>query len=153
MPWTCTPGSVSRSATSPGTWWVRQSISRGIAQQGRIVEATRDAKVRYRMGRFFPDGKSLLVGMTGGEMGPGAQRLVQLTPGLDVPRLVPIPSDHVLTKSFYLLSDMPGRWIGGKQYSNGWPFAFYSSTMYNHVAPPPFVTSSTRVAPASWSAC
>ena len=31
------------------------------AQQGRIVEATRDAKVRYRMGRFFPDGKSLLT--------------------------------------------------------------------------------------------
>ena len=29
-----------------------------------------------------------------------------------------------------------GRWIGGKQYSNGWPFAFYSSTLYNHVAPP-----------------
>ena len=30
-------------------------------QQGRIVEATRDAKVRYRVGRFFPDGKSLLT--------------------------------------------------------------------------------------------
>jgi tricorn protease len=30
------------------------------AQQGRIVEATRDKKVRYREGRFFPDGKSLL---------------------------------------------------------------------------------------------
>lgn len=31
------------------------------AQQGRIAEATRDKKVRYREGRFFPDGKSLLV--------------------------------------------------------------------------------------------
>jgi len=30
------------------------------AQQGRIVEATRDKKIRYREGRFFPDGKSLL---------------------------------------------------------------------------------------------
>lgn len=30
------------------------------AQQGRMVEATRDKKVRYREGRFFPDGKSLL---------------------------------------------------------------------------------------------
>ncbi len=29
-----------------------------------------------------------------------------------------------------------GRWLGGELYSNGWPFAFYSSTMYNHVAPP-----------------
>lgn len=29
-----------------------------------------------------------------------------------------------------------GRWLLGMDYSNGWPFAFYSSTMYNHVAPP-----------------
>jgi tricorn protease len=31
------------------------------AQQGRVVEATRDKKVRYRVGRFFPDGKNLLT--------------------------------------------------------------------------------------------
>ena len=31
------------------------------AQQGRIAEATRDKRVRYREGRFFPDGKSLLA--------------------------------------------------------------------------------------------
>jgi tricorn protease len=31
------------------------------AQQGRIAEATRDKKVRYRQGRFFADGKSLLA--------------------------------------------------------------------------------------------
>ncbi|MEO6214211.1 MAG: S41 family peptidase [Vicinamibacterales bacterium] len=30
-------------------------------RQGRIVEATRDKRVRYREGRFFPDGKSLLA--------------------------------------------------------------------------------------------
>ena len=31
------------------------------AQQGRIVEATRDRKARFREGRFFPDGRSLLA--------------------------------------------------------------------------------------------
>ena len=31
------------------------------ARQGRTVEATRNSKVRYRNGRFFPDGKSLLA--------------------------------------------------------------------------------------------
>ncbi len=31
------------------------------AQQGRLVEATRNKKVRYRNGRFMPDGESLLV--------------------------------------------------------------------------------------------
>ncbi len=29
-----------------------------------------------------------------------------------------------------------GRWLDGSDFSNGWPFAFYSSTMYNHVTPP-----------------
>lgn len=29
-----------------------------------------------------------------------------------------------------------GRWLPGADFSNGWPFAAYSSTMYNHVAPP-----------------
>jgi prepilin-type N-terminal cleavage/methylation domain-containing protein len=29
-----------------------------------------------------------------------------------------------------------GRWLGGMLHSNGWPFAFYSSTMYNHCATP-----------------
>jgi hypothetical protein len=62
---------------------------------------------------FFDTADQNLIGMTGGDMGPGAQRLMELTPGLDVPRLIPIPPDHVLTKSFYLLRDFPGRWIGG----------------------------------------
>lgn len=29
-----------------------------------------------------------------------------------------------------------GRWLPGTDWSNGWPFAGYSSTMYNHVAQP-----------------
>lgn len=29
-----------------------------------------------------------------------------------------------------------GRWLQGSDFSNGWPFAFYSSTMYNHVVGP-----------------
>ena len=33
-----------------------------------------------------------------------------------------------------------GRWLVGSDFSNGWPFGFYSSTMYNHVAPPNWKT-------------
>jgi hypothetical protein len=62
---------------------------------------------------FFDTADQNLIGMSGSDMGPGAQRLMELTPGLDVPRLMPIPPDHVLTKSFYLLRDFPGRWLGG----------------------------------------
>jgi prepilin-type N-terminal cleavage/methylation domain-containing protein len=30
----------------------------------------------------------------------------------------------------------PGRWAEGTDWSNGWPFAGYANTQYNHVAPP-----------------
>ncbi len=33
---------------------------------------------------------------------------------LDIPRLEPVPEGHVLTKSFYLLRQFPGRWDGGQ---------------------------------------
>jgi len=62
---------------------------------------------------FFDTADQNLVGLTGGDMGPGTERLRQLTNGLDIPPLMPIPADHVLTKSFYLMRDFPGRWIGG----------------------------------------
>jgi hypothetical protein len=42
-----------------------------------------------------------------------ARRLRRLVRGLDIPPLVPVPAEHVLTRSFYLLADFPGRWRGG----------------------------------------
>jgi len=44
----------------------------------------------------------------------GNPDLKRLLSGIETPPLVAMPPDHVLTKSFYLLSDMPGRWAGGK---------------------------------------
>jgi hypothetical protein len=41
------------------------------------------------------------------------QRLRRLAAGLNIPALVPVPPDHVLTKSFYLMQEFPGRWSGG----------------------------------------
>jgi hypothetical protein len=48
-----------------------------------------------------------------GSGGPATQHLRRLLSGLDIPTLIPVPNDHVLTKSFYLLNDFPGRWSGG----------------------------------------
>ena len=31
---------------------------------------------------------------------------------MDIPALGPTPSDHVLTRAFYLLQDFPGRYVG-----------------------------------------
>ena len=42
------------------------------------------------------------------------RRLQQIAAGLEVPTLMPVPPEHVLTKSFYLLQDFPGRWAGGR---------------------------------------
>jgi hypothetical protein len=33
--------------------------------------------------------------------------------GVDVPPLRPVPSDHVLTKAFFLMDEFPGRWAEG----------------------------------------
>lgn len=48
-----------------------------------------------------------------GGVGPGTEKLRQLVGGLDLPPLVTVPPDHVLTKAFYLLQEFPGRWDGG----------------------------------------
>jgi hypothetical protein len=45
--------------------------------------------------------------------GAGIRRLRDLARGLDIPPLMQVPLDHVLTKSFYLLQDFPGRWADG----------------------------------------
>ena len=39
--------------------------------------------------------------------------LAKLSRELQIPPLVPVASNHVLTRSFYLLKDFPGRWTGG----------------------------------------
>lgn len=52
-----------------------------------------------------------LSGGTGGS--PEARRLQLLASPLDIPPLEPIPADHVLSRTFYLLQDYPGRYSGG----------------------------------------
>jgi hypothetical protein len=47
-------------------------------------------------------------------IGPGQTRLREILALLDLPPLEPVPADHVLTKSFYLMHDFPGRSVGGR---------------------------------------
>jgi hypothetical protein len=71
---------------------------------GTIVFDTRDQQTAALLpGRFR--------GTSSG--GPGARRLREILLGLDIPPLVPVPKDHVLTKAFYLLNQFPGRWSDG----------------------------------------
>jgi hypothetical protein len=71
-----------------------------MKQGGMIIFDTRD----YGTGR--PAGSPLES-----KSGPALQRLLG---SLDLPRLEPVPEEHVLTKSFYLLRSFPGRWDGGQ---------------------------------------
>jgi hypothetical protein len=71
-----------------------------MKQGGMIVFDTRD----YAQG--MPSGVPYL--------GQGATALQRLLGKLDIPRLEPVPENHVLTKSFYLLRTFPGRWDGGQ---------------------------------------
>jgi hypothetical protein len=47
---------------------------------------------------------------------PGARKLRELTQSLEIPELMEIPRDHILTRSFYLMDDFPGRYDGGKMW-------------------------------------
>ena len=71
-----------------------------MKEGGLIIFDTRD----YGQG-----GANLLP--LAGKSGGALQRLLGK---LDVPRLEPVPENHVVTKSFYLLRTFPGRWDGGQ---------------------------------------
>lgn len=44
-----------------------------------------------------------------GASSPNGRKLQELAAPLDIPALEPLPSDHVITRTFYLLQDFPGR--------------------------------------------
>lgn len=74
-----------------------ESINDYLRQGGMILFDTGDAA-------------RLLPGQAGS--GPGERRLRQLLGQLDVPPLREVPVDHTLTRSFYLLTEFPGRYAG-----------------------------------------
>jgi hypothetical protein len=60
----------------------------------------------------------------GGETrGPGMVALRDVLSALDIPELEPVPRDHVLTKTFYLLKDFPGRFATGQLWVEASPAA------------------------------
>jgi Domain of unknown function (DUF4159)/Aerotolerance regulator N-terminal len=72
-----------------------------MKQGGTVVFDTRDAVEA-------PPGDN------GAAQTPGMQSLRDILSSLDVPELEPVPREHVLTKTFYLLRDFPGRFTSGQ---------------------------------------
>lgn len=79
-------------------------IDRYMKNGGTILFDTRDQLTRFNSYR----------GNAGAVSGPGQQTLRQILGALDVPPLMPVPPEHVITKSFYLLQGFPGRYVGGQ---------------------------------------
>ncbi|SPF81235.1 DUF4159 domain-containing protein [Pseudoprimorskyibacter insulae] len=48
-----------------------------------------------------------------GTASPNGRKLQQLAAPLNIPALEPVPQDHVLTRTFYLVQDFPGRFSQG----------------------------------------
>ena len=69
-----------------------EKLNRYLRSGGMILFDTRDADV---------------AGF--GAASPNGRKLQQLAASLDIPALEPIPEDHVITRTFYLLQDFPGR--------------------------------------------
>ncbi|MEA2987158.1 MAG: hypothetical protein QOD94_3412 [Alphaproteobacteria bacterium] len=60
----------------------------------------------------------------GGESrGPGMVALREILSSLDIPELEPVSGDHVLTKTFFLLRDFPGRFNAGRLWVEALPAA------------------------------
>jgi len=107
--WPVTP---DQPAPSPGAYL---KLNRFLRTGGMILFDTRDADV---------------AGF--GAASPAGRKLQALAAPLDVPPLEPIPEDHVLTRTFYLLQDFPGRYQGrgiwveasaaGAEQAEGMPF-------------------------------
>lgn len=83
-----------REDTEPLSDKTLAKIDAYMKQGGMIIFDTRDQeRVAY-----------------GGAQGKALTRLIGQ---LDIPPLEPVPENHVLTKSFYLMNSFPGRWDGG----------------------------------------
>ncbi|CAM3129350.1 protein of unknown function [Paracoccus aminovorans] len=70
-----------------------------------------------RLNHFLRSGGMILFDTRDGDIagmgGPdGSAALQRLAAPLDIPPLAPVPGDHVLTRTFYLLKDFPGRYQG-----------------------------------------
>ena len=68
---------------------------------------------RANINKYLRNGGTILFDTRGASEGADAISFRRLARGLDIPPLVPVSPDHVLTRAFYLLKEFPGRWAGG----------------------------------------
>jgi Domain of unknown function (DUF4159) len=97
--WPMTPAEKDLSARAVG------KVDRFMREGGTILFDTRD---------------SPLAGLSA-NASQGEAVMRRLLSKLDIPPLEPAPADHVLTRTFYLLKEFPGRWAGGQVWIEALP--------------------------------
>ncbi|SMG06973.1 DUF4159 domain-containing protein [Paracoccus sp. J56] len=80
------------------------------------TQAPPSPQAYVRLNHFLRSGGMILFDTRDGDIaglgGPdGTAALQALAAPLDIPPLAPVPQDHVLTRSFYLLRNFPGRYL------------------------------------------
>ena len=88
-----------------------------MAAKQVILQKIRDAEREMLLNDFMARGGIVLIDTRGSGSGAGFapgtdEALRRLAKGLAIPPLAPLTTEHVLARSFYLLSDFPGRFAG-----------------------------------------
>jgi hypothetical protein len=69
-------------------------------------------RAKDKLNRYLATGGMVLIDSRGGaDNNPATLR--KMVQGIEIPALAPLAHDHVLTKSFFLLDEFPGRFAGG----------------------------------------
>jgi hypothetical protein len=100
--WPVVPGAPKPSQSA------LNKIDAYMKQGGTVLFDTRDAI-------------DALPGKDGESRTPGMQTLRVILSSLDIPELEPVPHEHVLAKTFYLLHDFPGRFTTGQTWVEALP--------------------------------
>jgi hypothetical protein len=87
-------------------------VDAGAAMPSEAALARVDAYMREGGTVLFDTRDRYAPGLDG-TASPSTQRLRDMLASINVPPLEPIPADHVLTKTFFIMPEFPGRYAGG----------------------------------------
>lgn len=90
-------------------------------QQPSSATVARVATYMKQGGTIVFDTRDALTARPDGPPSPESLWLRHLLDGVDVPQLEPVPPDHVVTKTFYLLNGFVGRYADGRTWIEALP--------------------------------
>ena len=95
----------------------------GVARPSPAALARIDAYMKQGGTVLFDTRDAILapIGPGGENRSPGMVALRAILSALDIPELEPVPRNHVLTKTFFLLRDFPGRFNSGQLWVEATP--------------------------------